>query len=125
MIRTHSQFGKAGEKAASAYLKKKGYRILEKNFRTKIGEIDIVAEHKKVLVFVEVKARSGLKFGTPLTAVTPSKQKKLEKMARVFLAKYKVEGRECRFDVVAITGEPDQPKTWKVELLKDAFRPGR
>ncbi|MCH8158067.1 MAG: YraN family protein, partial [Nitrospinae bacterium] len=63
-------FGKAGEKAAVAFLKKQGYRILKKNFRTAVGEIDIIAEQGRTVVFIEVKTRSGDKFGHPFEAIT-------------------------------------------------------
>lgn len=122
MTQARLQFGKKGEEAAAAFLRKKGYRILKTNFRSKAGEIDIVAEHKKTVVFVEVKSRSSEEFGSPLSALTPFKQKKLGRLAQGFLARYKASGRECRFDVVSISGEPDRPQSWKIELLQDAFR---
>lgn len=122
MTQKSLQFGKEGEKAAVGYLKKNGYRILEKNFRNAIGEIDIIAEHKKVVVFIEVKTRADHEFGAPITAITFAKQKKLSKMARSFLAEKHIADRECRFDVVSITGPPDQPKQWVIELTQDAFR---
>ncbi len=116
----HIELGKRGETAAEAFLKKKGYRILAKNFRTPAGEIDIVAEHGKMVVFVEVKTRRGVDLGHPLTAVTPAKQKQLARMAGIFLAKHNVSDRDCRFDVVSVIVE--QPDEIKVELLQDAFR---
>ncbi|MFQ5716423.1 MAG: YraN family protein [Nitrospinales bacterium] len=122
MTQARSQFGKKGEEAAAAFLRKKGYRILKMNFRSKAGEIDIIAEHKKTVVFVEVKARASWEFGPPLSALTPCKQKKLVRLAECFLARYKAGGRERRFDVVSISGEPDRPQSWKIELLQDAFR---
>lgn len=76
MTQASSKFGRAGEKTAIKFLKKNGYRIIEKNFRTKAGEIDVIAEQEKVLVFVEVKTRSGSQLGHPVQALTPHKQKK-------------------------------------------------
>jgi len=115
-------FGKEGEEAAAVFLKKKGYRILEMNFRTKTGEIDIVAEHKKTVAFIEVKTRSKLNFGQPETAVNEAKQRKLFRVAELFLAKYKITERPCRFDIVAISGDPNEPKNWEFRLTQDAFR---
>ncbi len=123
MTAERRRFGQAGEEAAQAFLRKKKYRILETNFRTPSGEIDIIAEHKGVLVFVEVKARSGKTFGAPEEAVTPTKQKKLVQTARQFLLQRNLEGRPCRFDVVSLLGSPDRPEDWTLELLEDAFRP--
>jgi len=117
-----SKFGREGEKAAIKFLKKNGYRIIEKNFRTKAGEVDVIAEQEKVLVFVEVKTRSGNQLGHPVQALTPHKQKKISMIARGFLSKHKIQDRECRFDVVSILGDPGAPKDWEIELIQDAFR---
>ncbi len=94
--------GKAGEDAAVDYLLKKGYRILDRNFRFDRGEIDIVAEDGDVLVFIEVKARSTHAFGEPEEAVTPRKRAQIVKTAEGYLFSRSIEDRECRFDVVAI-----------------------
>ncbi|MFQ5450694.1 MAG: YraN family protein [Nitrospinaceae bacterium] len=122
MTQERLKFGKAGEEAAVAFLKKRGYRILKKNYRAAVGEIDIIAENQKVVVFIEVKSRANDAFGHPFLALTPSKQARLAKTARSFLAKHKIEGRDVRFDVVGITGSPENPETWKIDLLEDAFR---
>ena len=115
-------FGKEGEKAAVRFLKKKGYRIIEKNYRNKSGEIDIVAEQDQVLVFVEVKSRVDAQYGEPLEAVTPHKQRKIGQVARGFLAQHRIENRDCRFDVVGIKGNLDEPKTWEIEVVQNAFQ---
>ena len=94
--------GAQGENLAVDYLKKKGYRILERNFRFERGEIDIVAEDNGELVFVEVKARRSTSFGEPEDAVTISKQSQLQKVAEGYLYKNNIDGKECRFDVIAI-----------------------
>lgn len=122
MTEKTSDFGRAGEDAAADFLKKRGYRILKRNYRNRVGEIDIVAEEGKTLVFVEVKARAGSEFGSPLEALTAHKQRKLALVAEGFLASFKAADRLCRFDVVSIIGDPAQPKTWKIEVLADAFR---
>lgn len=116
------EFGKKGEKAAEAHLKKQGYRILKKNYRTKIGEIDLIAEHNKVLVFIEVKSRTDPSLEHPFMAVTPRKQKKIAQVASLFLARNKVSDRQIRFDVVSVLPEAENPDSLKVEVLQDAFR---
>ena len=122
MTQQSTHFGRDGEKAAERFLKKKGYRILETNFRSSAGEIDIVGEQDGVLAFVEVKSRAGHELGHPAEALTPHKRKKIGQVARQFLARYQVQDRDCRFDVVSITGDPGKPKEWKIELIQDAFR---
>lgn len=122
MTKDRLHFGQAGEKAAVKFLKKRGYRIVEKNYRNKAGEIDIIAEQDRVLVFVEVKSRAHAELGEPLEAVTPHKQRKIGQVAKGFLAQHRIENRDCRFDVVSIKGDPNQPKTWEIELVQDAFR---
>ena len=116
------QFGKKGEKAAESYLKKQGYRILKKNYRTKVGEIDLIAEHKNVLVFIEVKSRTDAALEHPFMAVTPRKQKKIAQTASCFLVENKVGDREIRFDVVSILPDNKNPDALQVEILQDAFR---
>lgn len=122
MTGEHIELGKQGESAAVTFLKKKGYRILEKNFRVPAGEIDIVAEHDKVVVFIEVKTRMGLGFGHPFTAITRAKQKKLSAVAQSFLAKHKITRRDCRFDVVSVIVYENRDTPPLIELLQDAFR---
>lgn len=122
MTQVRLHFGKEGEKAALKFLKKRGYRIIEKNYRNKSGEIDIIAEQDHMLVFVEVKSRADGEYGEPLEAVTPYKQRNIGQVARGFLAQHRIENRDCRFDVIGIKGTPNEPKTWSIELVQDAFR---
>ncbi|GAB6183354.1 YraN family protein [Thermodesulfovibrio hydrogeniphilus] len=105
--------GREGEKLAAEYLNKKGYKILETNFRTKFGEIDIVAKNKDFIVIVEVKTRLSDKFGEPELAVDYRKQQKLKKLALYYL---KHIGKEypVRFDVIAIKGS-------EIHHIEDAF----
>lgn len=120
MTQKRLQFGREGESVAIAFLKKKGYRVLEKNFRSKVGEIDIIAEQAGVIVFVEVKARSSHEFGHPLNALTPAKQKKIIQTAQSFLAQKRIRDRPMRFDVVALTSDPSG--SWETELVVNAFQ---
>ena len=94
--------GRAGEVEASKYLKKKGYTILEMNFRTRIGEADIIAKDKDVVVFVEVKTRTDREFGLPSEAVNWKKQEKYFRVASEYLLKNRLTDSECRFDVIEI-----------------------
>ena len=122
MTKKRLDFGKKGEQAAASFLKKQGYRILKKNFSVSIGEIDLIAEHKDVLVFIEVKSRTDHSFGHPSMAVTRARQKKIVQTAQVFLMKHPIKGRQVRFDVVSILPGKEDPDSLRVEVLQDAFR---
>lgn len=94
--------GKQGEEIAANYLKNKGFRVLERNFRCRLGEIDIVAAKGKCLVFVEVKTRNSLKYGMPCEAVTPQKLAHIAKTAQFYLLKNHIKQAEQRIDVIEI-----------------------
>ena len=95
--------GKKYENIATLYLEKLGYTILDRNFHTRYGEIDIIAEDSSSLVFIEVKGRSSLKFGYPEESINSSKINKLIATAEIYLSKYvNKEYEEIRFDVIAI-----------------------
>ena len=96
------ELGKAGQKAAEAFLFKKGYSILERNFHTRSGELDIVARDEDYIVFVEVKARKGLEYGYPREAVTRTKQKRIIRTALVYLTRHHLSNNNIRFDVVEV-----------------------
>jgi putative endonuclease len=120
---THARlsFGLFGEELACQTLEQRGYVILTRRYRTKHGEIDIVARHGECLVFVEVKARHDGSFGDPEEAVTLRKQQQMVWMATDYLARQVVGEVACRFDVVGINTRTDPPS---VTLIEDAFRPG-
>ena len=101
--------GKDGEELAVDYLQKKGYRILERNYRFEHGEIDIIADDNGSLVFIEVKTRRSKKFGEPEDAVTLRKRNQLKKTADGYLYQRNIDDRECRFDVLAIEYEKNTP----------------
>jgi putative endonuclease len=118
MLNRHQQFGKRSERLAAEFLKRTGYRILETNYRSPVGEIDIIAREKATIVFVEVKARSSNRFGSPKGAVTPAKQRKISMTALDYLKRSGQVGASARFDVVAIdtaAGKTD------IEVVKNAF----
>jgi len=112
------ELGKKGEEVALRFLKKKGYRIIERNYVCKMGEMDIIAKEKDALVFVEVKTRTSKDFGPPQLAVDSTKQKQLSKVALNFLKEKKLGDIKARFDVVAILLSP---KGEEIELIRDAF----
>ena len=102
MSNSNIKIGKIGEAFAVNYLKAKKYLILEQNYRQRFGEIDLIARQGRRTVFVEVKTRRSLKFGTPQTAVTPTKQIQISKVALSYLQKHNLLDSACRFDVIAI-----------------------
>lgn len=107
--------GSAYEAVAASYLTARGYRVLERNFRCRQGEIDLIARDGRYLVFVEVKYRRSLAKGDPAEAVGPAKQKRIRQAAAFYLYSRGLTcDTPCRFDVVAITGE-------ETALIRDAF----
>ncbi|MBI4794256.1 MAG: YraN family protein [Deltaproteobacteria bacterium] len=112
------QLGDAGEALAAAALKKQGYKILERNYVTPLGEIDLIARHGRALVFIEVKTRRSLRFGEPQDAVTPAKQARIQKLADYYLQRKRVGEVEVRFDVVGITFSDNRSS---VEIIQNAF----
>ncbi len=111
--------GKSGEDLACRELRRRGYEILTRRFRTRLGELDIVARDGPTLVFVEVKARTNANYGTPSEAVTALKQRKVWLMASDFLHRHGWNDRPCRFDVVAIS--TDEQGQRRVEVFVGAF----
>ena len=118
MLNRQQQFGKYSERLAVEYLKLKGYRIVETNYRSSQGEIDIIARDKDTLVFVEVKARHSRRFGSAKGAVTPAKQRKISMAALEYLKKNGRTDVRARFDVVAIDTAAG---TTDIEVVKNAF----
>lgn len=119
MSKEHIKLGFSGEEIAAGFLKKNGYKILARNYKSKLGEIDIIARDKDTLCFIEVKTRSSILFGLPQEAVFKSKQKQISRAALIFLKKNKLFDEKARFDVVSVVyparGEPE------IDLIKDAF----
>ncbi|MFC1501059.1 YraN family protein [Elusimicrobiota bacterium] len=115
MINSKS-IGNEAERIGSEFLKKKGYKILNMNFRTSYGEIDIIAKNESDLVFVEVKFRKSSEFGHPKEAVGKHKQKRIVKAAIQYLKEEKLTKNNIRFDVLSIG-----PSFNEIELVKSAF----
>ena len=113
--------GKEGEDRAARFLMKQGYRIIERNYRTRSGEIDLIALHEGAVVFIEVKTRTSNAFGAPELAVNPRKQQRMVKAALGYIKYNKLHQVPCRFDVVAITSAAEK----EVELIQNAFEMDR
>lgn len=111
--------GILGEKLAKDYLKKRGYRIREANYRCPEGEIDIITEHKDYLVFVEVKARRSLEYGTPEESVTAVKRERLRAAAAHYQQAHDKLPQLWRIDVVAIELDRNN-KPSRIELIENA-----
>lgn len=103
--KTRREFGNLGEDYAAKLLKSKGYQVISRNFRTKFGEIDIVAIHEGTLVFVEVKTRWSKRFGNPEEAVTPAKLRRIKKAAEYFSLTHNLLPKKLAIEVVAIEVE--------------------
>jgi putative endonuclease len=113
------EIGKLGEKAAQRFLKKRGYRIRETGFRCPRGEIDIIAEKKSLLVFVEVRTRSSADFGTPEESLTHAKKRRLIASALTYTGTHHDIPPLWRIDVVAIEID-EKGKTRRIDLIESA-----
>ena len=118
MLNRRQQFGEAGEALAARLLRKKGYKIVATNYRTQLGEIDIIARDGDTLVFIEVKARHSGRFGSPKWALTPRKQRKISMVALYYLKATGQSAAKARFDVVSIRSGAVRPE---VEIIRNAF----
>jgi putative endonuclease len=110
--------GQEGERLAERYLKKKGYRLVERNYRCPAGELDLIALDRHVIVFVEVKTRTDDRFGGPLDSVHRRKQQRMIRAAQFFLSQKSLHQREARFDVVGVSFVDQKPV---VEHIQNAF----
>jgi len=102
MTEKRLRVGKAGEMAAISHLEKQGYTILETNYRCPLGEIDIIARDRKTTVIVEVRTKTGLKFGRPEESITPKKAYRLRRLALYYLQSVYKREISCRIDLVAV-----------------------
>ena len=118
MANTKIQTGKLGENIAADYLEKKGYRIVQRNYRCVFGEIDIIAIDRNVIVFIEVKSRRSAKYGCPQEAVGHNKKMKISKIALNYLKEKQFQDCRARFDVAAVKILPEGSE---VKLIKNAI----
>lgn len=115
----NKKIGVEGEKLAVNFLKQNNYDVLNVNYRCRYGEIDIVARQGNILIFVEVKTRSSLKFGMGREAVNYNKQKKIRKAAMSFINEKRIYFSEIRFDVIDILIK--KPRFFEITHIKNAF----
>lgn len=114
----HNQsLGKRGEEIAVLYLTRKGFRIIERNYKARYGEIDIIAQDGDTLVFVEVKARAGTQYGTPQEAVTAGKLREIIKTAEYYATLHPGVSQSMRVDVVAVLLDPETQKSLSIEHI--------
>jgi putative endonuclease len=112
--------GEVAERRAEAFLADRGLRLVERNYRCRSGEIDLVMEERGVMVFVEVRYRRSSAFGSAAETVTPAKQRRIVSAAQHFLLRRRpYRERPCRFDVLAVSGEGERSIDW----LRNAFEP--
>ena len=111
--------GKRGEEIAVSYLKRQGYKIIERNYKTKLGEIDIIADCEGCICFIEVRTRNNQAFGLPEETILKKKQLQITKTALAYIKRYDLEDKNCKFDVVSVQNvdslEPE------IKLIKNAF----
>jgi putative endonuclease len=107
--------GAAAEDTAAAYLVAQGMKLLERNYRCRFGEIDLIVQDGRTLVFVEVRQRSSAAFGGAAESITPAKQRKLLRAARHYMAQHR-DFPDCRFDAVLLDG-----RAQTVDWLRNAF----
>ena len=110
------ELGKKGEGLACKALEKEGYRIIDKNFSCKQGELDIIAEEKGTICFIEVKSRTSISYGLPEESVTNWKQRKLLKVAFIYIEKKRIKPMDMRFDIVSV-----DLKTNETRIIRNAF----
>ncbi|MCB2299797.1 YraN family protein [Clostridium tagluense] len=119
----NKDIGSLGEGISENFLKNLGYRILEKNFRCKCGEIDLIATNKGYICFIEVKTRYATNFGVPAESVTFSKQHKIHKTAEVYILRKNIIDYNFRFDVIEVLLNHDN-NNFSVNHIQDAFQSG-
>ena len=117
-MKTPSRFGRSSEALAADFLGRCGYRVIERNYRTALGEIDIIARDGDTIAFVEVKARRSRRYGPAKGALTAAKRRTISRVALLYLKATRQSGARARFDVVAIDASPRGPE---IELIKNAF----
>ena len=124
MLDSRKEVGTEGEKLAAKFLKRKGYRIIQRNYKCKLGEIDIIAEHDGTIIFVEVKTRQTQEFGSPQSSVTATKRGQISKVALFYIRAKRLVDQSCRFDVIGITFPPGSRKP-EIEHIENAFQLNR
>jgi len=122
MSKSNLRLGRSSEDLATKFLQNNGYKIIVRNYKTALGEIDIIAKDKDTICFIEVKSRNSDRFGMPQEAVSPFKQRQISKAALSFLKSRNLLDDKARFDVVSIVCAFNNPQ---IRLIKDAFELSR
>ena len=117
----NARTGAEGEEAAASYLRRLGWKILDRNWRARHLELDIVAEERDTVVFVEVKTRAESGLQTPFEALTPTKKERLCRAAQAWLEAHDAWSRPCRFDLVCVTSRAG---TYQTELIRNVIEYG-
>ena len=122
--KTAVSIGALGEEAAALALRKKGYRIIERNYRSKMGEIDIIAKDGDYTCFVEVRLRKNNSFGSPADSINEGKRRRIIRTAQLYAIEKGIFDTPMRFDVVLINAVAEEKslKNVSLEIIKDAFR---
>jgi putative endonuclease len=116
--------GELAEQLACKLLRKHGLKIRARNFKTPLGEIDIIAEDRNTLVIVEVRLRNNLQFGTAEESITTGKQRRILRATQIYLQREKIDSaRPCRFDAICLGGQ-NAPTSVKPRWIKNAFGGG-
>ncbi|MDZ4825593.1 MAG: YraN family protein [Actinomycetota bacterium] len=118
MVDPRRTLGAAGEAAVATWYEAHGYTVLDRNWRVRAGELDLVLARANTVVFCEVKTRTGDGFGMPFEAVTKTKQRRLRGLASEWLAARRVGARDLRFDVASVMPDGD---SWTIDVLEAAF----
>ena len=118
MAHERQLLGADGERAAERFLRRQRYTIVQRNYRCRAGEVDLVALDGSTVVFVEVKTRTQPGFGSPLEAVDSRKQRQIQRVAQYYLSQNRLQERDARFDVVGVWWDGEEVRC---ELVKNAF----
>ena len=121
---TPMELGAKGEKRAAKFLKRKGYKIIQRNYSCKLGEIDIIARQNNTTIFAEVKTRQTEEFGAPQYSINAAKRNHISKVALCYIKEKRLMGQSCRFDVIAVTF-PSGSRKPKIEHIENAFQLSR
>ena len=121
MTYARQKLGIDGETMACEELERLGYAIIQRRYRTRFGEIDVIANERGTVVFIEVKTKTDSNFSDPVESVTKQKQRRLVSMAEQYVAYNRLDRTPCRFDVVAVDASVTPAK---ITVYQDAFRPG-
>ena len=120
MSQERLSIGKKGELLAQEHIRKQGYTLLEKNFRCKLGEIDLIAKDRHMVVFLEVRTKTSTAYGPAYNSVTPHKQRQVKRVALFYIAQHNLVNTQFRFDVIGITLNQESGE-YQLDQIQNAF----